>query len=123
MPMIRKVGYSTADQAVENLMNCYDIEALECWRVRLTELYQVSKHPSVLASMRLLLRARNTKEEQLRHPRTAHGKGIGTSIDDESEGECGQCGRITSLVGGICDQCCLKNTIRDRDQRSMREMR
>ena len=43
--------------------------------------------------------------------------------NDESEGECGQCGRITSLVGGICDQCSLKNTIRDRDQRSVREMK
>jgi hypothetical protein len=32
--------------------------------------------------------------------------------DDEWDGECGQCGRITSLVGGICDQCRLKNTLR-----------
>lgn len=55
--MIRKVGYSCRDQAVSNLKRCYSIEALEVWRVRLTELYQVSKHPSILASMRLLIAA------------------------------------------------------------------
>jgi hypothetical protein len=43
--------------------------------------------------------------------------------NDESEGECGQCGRITSLVGGICDQCCLKNSQRHIEQRAAREMR
>lgn len=64
--MIRKVGYSCHDQAVENLKRCYTIEALEVWRLRLTELYQASKHPSILASMRLLLAAHNQKEEELR---------------------------------------------------------
>jgi len=41
---------------------------------------------------------------------------------DECDGECAQCGRIESLVGGICDRCALKNTIRNRDQRTVREM-
>lgn len=66
MPMIRKIGNSTKDQAIENLMQRYSMEALECWRVRLTELYQVSRHPSILASMRLVLRAHRQKEEDLR---------------------------------------------------------
>ena len=58
--------------------------------------------------------------EQLEHAETfLHD----ADWNDESEGECGRCGRITSLVGGICDQCSLKNTIRDRDQRSVREMK
>ena len=62
---------NTRDESLKSLKSCFTVSALSKWLVDLAELYRICKHPSVLASIRLVLTARNQKQAE--EGRSLHG--------------------------------------------------